>query len=236
MSASVFCGNHKLSDFSINCKHFHVPHIHHHTGEVEMEGSSLSPPLTAFFILFFRFSACMSSSSAAHTNTDYIKTSCLATTYPHLCYDSLSIYANKIQTSPKRLATTALSVASSSARSTLVSMKQLSKTHGLKPREASAMIDCVEEVADSVDELHKSIEEMGHAGGPDFEFRMSNIQTWVSAALTDEETCTDGFAGRAMNGNLKKTVQRHINKLARLTSNALALVNKYASTHTPASP
>lgn len=201
-----------------------------------MAGASFSPSLKAFFILFQLSASCVMmiscSSSATPTSAEYIKTSCLATTYPQLCYDSLSIYATKIQTSPRRLATAALSVAISSARSTLVSMKQLAKTKGLRPREAAAMNDCVEVVADSVDELRRSIKEMGHAAGPQFEFHMSNIQTWVSAALTDEDTCMDGFAGRAMNRDLKTIVQRQINKLVHLTSNGLALVNKYASTHT----
>ena len=195
-----------------------------------MERSSLSPALTvtaAFFILF--------QLSAAQTNTDYIKTSCLATQYPRLCYESLSVYANQIQTSPRRLAATALAVAISSAKSTRKSMEVLAKTHGLKPREAAAMTDCVDVAKDSVCELNKSMGEMGHAGGPDFQFHMSNIQTWVSAALTDEDTCLDGFEGKAMNGNLKITVRRHINKVAHFISNGLALVNKFASAHTPPS-
>ncbi|MGV7354919.1 pectinesterase inhibitor domain-containing protein, partial [Mycobacterium kansasii] len=44
------------------------------------------------------------------TNTDFIKTSCKVATFPDLCYHSLSTYASDIQTSPKLLADTALSV------------------------------------------------------------------------------------------------------------------------------
>ncbi len=60
---------------------------------------------------------------------------------------------------------------------------------------------------------------------------MNDIQTWVSAALTDEDTCTDGFAENAMNGNVKTTVRARVVNMAHMTSNALALINSYASFH-----
>ncbi|KAA8522273.1 hypothetical protein F0562_012946 [Nyssa sinensis] len=145
---------------------------------------------------------------------------------------SLSIYANKIQTSPRLLASTALNVTLSATRSSSVIMKKLSKSQGLSPREAAAMLDCVEEIGNSVDELKRSIEEMNYSGGPNFELQMSDIQTWVSAALTDDDTCMDGFAGNAMNGKIKSTVRSYIVKVAHLTSNALALINNYAGKQT----
>jgi hypothetical protein len=40
----------------------------------------------------------------------------------------------------------------------------------------------------------------------------------------------DGFAEGAVNKKVKTTVKRHLGRIARLTSNALALVNRYAST------
>lgn len=101
----------------------------------------------------------------------------------------------------------------------------------MKPREVAAMRDCVEMLSDSVDELQKSISEMGNFKSSDFKMMISDVQTWVSAALTDESTCTDGFAGNELNGNLKTVVRGRIVNIAQLTSNALALINRYASVH-----
>lgn len=92
------------------------------------------------------------------------------------------------------------------------------------------MADCIEVMGDSVDELQQSIGELGHIRSSNFSLTMSDIQTWVSAALTDEDTCMDGFAGKAMNGYAKTMVRKRIVKIAHLTSNALALINNYAST------
>ena len=93
------------------------------------------------------------------------------------------------------------------------------------------MRDCVEELGDTLEELRKSIGEMGQLSGSNYEVYMSDIQTWVSAALTDENTCSDGFEGDDMNGKVKVLVRGRILVIAHLTSNALALINHFASIH-----
>ncbi|KAJ9147764.1 hypothetical protein P3X46_029887 [Hevea brasiliensis] len=198
-------------------------------------GSLLVCVLIATLIL--EFSAHINSSSAtrpvpSNTNTQYIRTSCSNTTYPRLCYHSLSIYAREIKTNPKLLVNTALSITLKATKSTSRLMKRMSRIHGLKPREAAAVVDCVEVVGDSVYELQRSIAEMAHVRGSNFYQVMADVQTWVSAVLTDDDTCMDGFAGDPMNGNVKTLARRHIVKISHLTSNALALINSYASSHT----
>ncbi|CAN6970382.1 hypothetical protein IGI04_033551 [Brassica rapa subsp. trilocularis] len=165
------------------------------------------------------------------TNTEFVKSSCTVTTYPRLCVASLSTHASLIQTSPKLMAHAALNITLASAKATSVMMVRLSSSSQLKPREVSAMRDCVEELGDTLDELRKSIGEMGQLSGSSYEVYMSDIQTWVSAALTDENTCTDGFEGDDMNGKVKIFVRERILVIAHLTSNALALINHFASIH-----
>ncbi|XP_021286309.1 21 kDa protein-like [Herrania umbratica] len=76
------------------------------------------------------------------------------------------------------------------------------------------------------DELHQSMAAMKDLQGPDFEMKMSNVQTWVSAALINEDTCMDGMEGKAMNGKIKDTIRSNIGRVAQLTSNALAFINE----------
>ncbi|VVA10949.1 Hypothetical predicted protein [Prunus dulcis] len=182
-----------------------------------MESSSSSTHFAPSFLTALSISFCIISSTSAardlapKTNTEFIKTSCSATTYPKLCLTSLSSHASTIQTSPKLMAGAALNVTLSSAKSTSAMMLKLSQSHGLKPKEVGAMRDCLEELSDSL--------------------MISDVQTWVSAALTDENTCSEGFGGNGMNGNLKTAVRGRIVNIAQLTSNALALINRYASVH-----
>ncbi|KAK3447330.1 21 kDa protein [Eucalyptus grandis] len=191
----------------------------------------------ATILLFsLAIASCTSPSSALgdlpnENSTDFIRTSCSKTTYPKLCFSSLSSHAAAIQMSPKLLACTALDVTLKNARSVSVLMVNLSRSQGLKPREAAAMQDCMELLGDAVDELRRSIAEMKDLKERDFKLMISDVQTWASAALTDEDTCSDGFAGKEMDGKVKTVVRAWIVTLSHLTSNALALINAYASLH-----
>ncbi|KAL2920482.1 Pectinesterase inhibitor 7 [Bienertia sinuspersici] len=165
--------------------------------------------------------------------TEFLKASCKTTLYPELCYNSLSNHARAFQTSPQMLANAALSVTLSTTRSTTAMISRMSKGANIRPREAGALRDCLEELNDAVSELQRSIKEMSHmkGGAKKLGLKMSNIQTWVSAALTDEDACMDGFGGKrnAIDEKLKKVVREKIVKICHLTSNSLALINCYAS-------
>lgn len=170
---------------------------------------------------------------------DFIKSSCRATRYPVLCVQCLLGYASVIHQSERQLAMVALSVSISRTRSSTSFVKKISKARGIKAREYRAVQDCIENISDSVDRLSQSVRElgrMGRAAGEDFMWHMSNVQTWVSAALTDDNTCLDGFDGSAaMNGSVKAAIKDRIVNVAQVTSNALALVNRFAARH-PTAP
>ncbi|KAL4574885.1 hypothetical protein LXL04_021725 [Taraxacum kok-saghyz] len=192
-----------------------------------MEGScfiySLLPNILLITLLF---TSSISLISLQETNLEFIRTSCNLTSYPTLCFNSLSTQACAIQTSPKLLAQMAISVTLNKTRSTSSAMVKLSKVHGMTPIEVSAMKDCIELLSDSVYELQKSLGEMSTPGSKDIRFVISDIQTWVSSALTNEDTCTEGFVD---DPKMKKVVRGKIVNAAHLTSNALALINNYAS-------
>ncbi|KAL9369193.1 hypothetical protein Peur_040392 [Populus x canadensis] len=151
----------------------------------------------------------VSTAGSASSPRDFINASCKATHYPELCVECLSSYASGIQRNNRLV-------------------------WGLKPREYQAVKDCIENMGDSADRLSQSVREIGHMGravGQDFVWHMSNVQTWVSAALTDENTCLDGFSSHLMDGNVKAAMKLRITNVAQVTSNALALVNHFASRH-----
>lgn len=92
-------------------------------------------------------------------------------------------------------------------------------------REKGALSDCIEQMGDSMEELSKSLSELKHLRrGNAFKWQMSNLETWVSAALTNEDTCLDGF--KEIDGKIRSDVKRKITNVARVTSNALYLINR----------
>ncbi|XP_068319015.1 21 kDa protein-like [Pyrus communis] len=194
----------------------------------------------SFLVLFFNVcsigTAYFAGAAVARhsSSTDFIKASCRTTQYPVLCVQSLAAYASAIRQSERQLAQTALTVSLARVRSAASFVAKLTRVRGIKPREYRAVKDCIENMGDSVDRLGQSVRELGHMGrafGQDFMWHMSNVETWVSAALTDEGTCLDGFSGRFMDGNIKNAIRRRVNNVAHVTSNALALVNRFAAKH-----
>ncbi|KAL8210829.1 hypothetical protein R6Q57_005266 [Mikania cordata] len=183
--------------------------------------------LTIIFLTFTTEASSLQSATGPDTDTnktyaDFIKASCQTTKYAELCFKTLSPYAETIQINPMELANSAISVSLKSAKSTSKVVRELSKGRDVSMRDGQAVADCLENMSDSVDEMKKSMVEMKRLDGPGFNEKMENVKTWVSAALTDEDTCMDGFEEN--DGKMKETIRGFIVNVAELTSNALALI------------
>ncbi|GKA26187.1 pectinesterase inhibitor 10-like protein [Tanacetum coccineum] len=69
---------------------------------------------------------------------------------------------------------------------------------------------------------------MNRPGSKDFGLVMSDMQTWVSAALKDEDTCSEGFTNDL---KMKNVVRGKVGNVVYLTTKALGLISSYASVH-----
>ncbi|XP_073286553.1 21 kDa protein-like [Primulina huaijiensis] len=185
-----------------------------------------------FFYLHLRPSSAEAGipSSSTVNATDYIRTSCHTTQYPDLCYTSLISYADSVQQNPARLARVAIGVSLSTANRLAIYVRNLTSRgdYGPDPRAAAALHDCFSVFGDAVDQMRGSLNQMRRlkAAGEELAFEMSNVQTWMSAALTNEETCTDGFED-VSDGPMKMDVCDRVVKVKEVTSNALCLVNSF---------
>ena len=216
-----------------------LPNIHNRNSKYrKMEAHNFTTPCSyschflSFLLTILLFittpQICLATTATSSTQTyqTYIKTTCTSTLYPQLCYKSLSPYASQIQTNAQTLCTTALNIALKSAQNTSSMVSKVSKLAGLSSIEVAVIKDCIDNVKGSISELQDSLNEMGQLSGPDVAFRVANVKTWVSAALTDETTCTDGLSAKNVNNAMvKNTISEYILSLAQLTSNALALIN-----------
>ncbi|XP_003580990.1 21 kDa protein [Brachypodium distachyon] len=172
---------------------------------------------------------------------DFVRRSCRSlagTGYPRDCERSLMPRAPAVGRSPRRLAQAALAVAADRARACSAYIGVSPKGKGSKG--GGAMGDCAETVRDAAGLLRQSAAEvgagrMGRASSPRFAWRLSNAQTWASAALTDADTCLDSLAASGAGGAPRDDVRRRVVAVAQATSNALALVNRLqpAAPHPP---
>ncbi|TMW89642.1 hypothetical protein EJD97_016851 [Solanum chilense] len=198
--------------------------------------------LTLHFLLIFLSFHCIfaiiteSVTSQTQNATNFIVTSCKTTLYPTICVQSLSTYANTIQLNEQKLAHAALSVSLSKAKIASTFISKITRMKGLKPRELQASKDCSFNMNDCVYQLTRSIPELGQSGKlasrrDEFAWHVSNVQTWISAALTDQNTCLDMINNPSMDGKIKDSIRVRVFIASQVTSNALALVYKFAEKH-----
>ncbi|KAF9668239.1 hypothetical protein SADUNF_Sadunf15G0108400 [Salix dunnii] len=167
--------------------------------------------------------------NSTETYTNYLKKACNSTLYPQICFESLSSYTSTIKTNGLKLCTKALTVTLKAASNTSRLVTSLSKEGNLSKIEAGIIKDCIDEMGDSIDMLKQSLKALGSVNGSDIEFQISNIRTWMSAAITDETTCTDGIDERKISDEVVRKIRKTIVNISMLTSNALALINKLHS-------
>ncbi|KAG0488109.1 hypothetical protein HPP92_006920 [Vanilla planifolia] len=196
----------------------------------------MSKTATTLLHLFLLFAAANSSHNLPgghHRHT--LDEACRATLHPSLCVQSLSplTHPRSARRSPRWWAHAALSLAASEVRRAGTGLPQLHRL--VRGRHAAAALaDCSECLSDAEDMLRGSLTELSRLEPSTFERQMEDVKTWVSAALTDEETCVDGFVEEGGDDvdegkGLAAEIRRRVTNTTYYTSNALALVNCFAS-------
>ncbi|KAK4790853.1 hypothetical protein SAY86_031266 [Trapa natans] len=170
---------------------------------------------------------------AAENEDINVREACSVTRFQDICVRSLSSFSHFAGRNPVRWARAGLSVALREAKGVAVYLQEVKRggqIHGRRQR--IALLDCTECLQDTVDNLHRCLRILrvltreGQSGS-----EVDDLITWMSTALTDEDTCLDGFEGEKAKqvGHIR---QRVLN-VTYLTSNALALSNKLATTTIP---
>ncbi|URE44121.1 PMEI [Musa troglodytarum] len=188
--------------------------------------------MSSFFFLL-AFVTCTSvpttPTSPDENATEFIRARCGGTRYPDLCYTSLSGYAAAVHHSPLKLARVATNVTLARLRALCSHVSALRRARGAG-HVAAALRDCADELGDAAYQVGRTATELRGLESveePEVAWRVSSAQTWMSAALTYEGTCSDGFQNVDSGGtsSVEADVCRRVGKVKQYTSNALALVN-----------
>lgn len=183
--------------------------------------------------LLILLAICLTTSSrfSAAKDDKYVQQACGVTRYRSLCVRSLSPFSGSAKTSPSLWARAGVSVTITEAKSVvqyLIKIKRQVRNRWRGTRNNAALGDCIECFQNAIDELHKSLGILRNLNRRTFGTQMGDLNTWLSAALTDADTCLDGFEGQK--GRQVRLIRRRVSKASCVTSNALALANKLAST------
>ncbi|XVE97812.1 hypothetical protein REPUB_Repub03eG0051200 [Reevesia pubescens] len=171
--------------------------------------------------------------NAAHS---IIKTSCRSTLYPELCLSALSAAPDaesKIK-SPKDVIERSLNLTVTAVQNNYLSIKKLISTRkkSLTKREVTALNDCLELVDETLDELFKSEQDLSDY--PSFNKSISqhadDLKSLLSAAMTNQETCVDGFSHDRADKKVRQTLMDGQMHVFHMCSNALAMIKNLTDT------
>ncbi|GLJ08354.1 hypothetical protein SUGI_0087120 [Cryptomeria japonica] len=147
-----------------------------------------------------------------------IDSSCKKTPYPEVCVSALQSYEGANSKNLAHITVKAsLNRAQKAYSSTLKAASEFP--------ELMAFEDCIGLFVDVVDHVNRSMAEVPGLDVNPSKAQIANAKTWISAALTDMETCLDGF--RETTGTVMAKVEDHCQSLTRSLSNALYVFQLY---------
>ncbi|KAL1538046.1 Pectinesterase/pectinesterase inhibitor U1 [Salvia divinorum] len=165
--------------------------------------------------------------SASHT---LARSSCSSTLYPELCYSAIaaSLNSGKKVESGKDVIFLSLNVTIAAVKRNYAAIGKLiaDDKGNFTKRERSALSDCLETLDETLDELETTVEELNeYPFKKSIEAHADDLKTLLSAAITNQETCLDGFSYSESEKHVRDVfIGGQVVRVEKLCSNSLAMV------------
>ncbi|KAB2611029.1 pectinesterase-like [Pyrus ussuriensis x Pyrus communis] len=164
-----------------------------------------------------------------------VKSSCSSTLYPELCFSTLALHpeASKKVSSQKDVIELLLNITTTAVQHNFYTVEKLLKSgkNKLTKREKGALHDCLENIDETLDELHDAVEDLHeYPNEKTLTQHADDLKTLISSAITNQETCLDGFSHDDADKKVRKFLlagQVHVEKLC---SNALTMIKNMTDT------
>ncbi|KAI9097911.1 hypothetical protein K1719_025682 [Acacia pycnantha] len=161
--------------------------------------------------------------------TEAISRTCSKTQYPNLCVNSLLEFPGSTRATEQELVHISFNMTLQHLSKALYSSNGISYVQ-MDPLELSAYEDCLELLEDSIDALARSLTSV--APSPDDGSIRAvespdDVMTWLSAALTSQDTCAEGLA--EARGSVRDQMANNLKDLSELVSNSLAIFSSSGS-------
>lgn len=147
--------------------------------------------------------------------TQAISRTCSRTRFPALCLSSLHEFPGALTASDADLVHISVNATLQRFGKAFYMASDISSL-AMDKLTRSAYESCLELLEDSVYLLSRSLTSVKSSAGNN-----NDVQTWLSAALTNQDTCTEGFAD--VSGNVKDQMAMKLKDLSQLVSNCLAI-------------
>ncbi|KAF8081615.1 hypothetical protein N665_0874s0009 [Sinapis alba] len=138
-------------------------------------------------------------------SSNSLKTVCAVTRYPETCFNALS--SSLKESDPESILELSLRIASEKLSTLSMSFRSIDDMPG-----EAAVKDCVRLYADAASQLNETLTEIvterkkKKGGNWMTEKVVGDVKTWISAAMSDGETCSDGIEemGTVVGNEIKK--------------------------------
>ncbi|CAL1368267.1 unnamed protein product [Linum trigynum] len=168
---------------------------------------------------------------AAATTLDSIRAVCNVTQHPDSCLAAISAAVGgnpKPVTDPEEILKVSIQV-SLKRFADLASLFRNSS--GGEWGSKVAVDDCVDQLGEGVSNLNQSLAAMEVEASTEGKMltpaKIDDLKTWISAAMTDEETCGDGL--EEMGAKVPEGVKAEMEECKQLLSNSLAILANMTS-------
>ncbi|RLN34067.1 pectinesterase-like [Panicum miliaceum] len=166
--------------------------------------------------------------AAAAEHAAAVDRHCAGTLHRDVCASTLATIPNLAQKPVRDVISDVVARAAAAVRASSSNCSSyLRRPQGLRVRDRLALSDCLELFERTLGQLGTAADELS-AGNRTAEESIAGVQTVLSAALTNQYTCLDGFAGPSASedGRVRPYIQRRIYHAAHLVSNSLAMLRR----------
>ncbi|CAL9130794.1 unnamed protein product [Musa acuminata var. zebrina] len=156
---------------------------------------------------------------------------CDGTLYPDLCASTLSTIPDLHS---KSLPEVICATINASEAAVIKSAKNCTKylhhhNYTLDTRQRYALTDCLDLFSQTLDELLDATSDLTANPGS----HVDHVQTLLSAAITNQYTCLDGFAYVGKDGGYRSVIEQPLYHVSHLVSNSLAMMKKIQRQKSP---
>ncbi|KAG7537757.1 Pectin lyase fold/virulence factor [Arabidopsis suecica] len=152
--------------------------------------------------------------------TQAISRTCSKSLYPNLCIDTLLDFPGSLTADENELIHISFNATLQRFSKALYTSSTITYTQ-MPPRVRSAYDSCLELLDDSVDALTRALSSVVVVSGDESH---SDVMTWLSSAMTNHDTCTDGFDETdGQGGEVKDQVIGAVKDLSEMVSNCLVI-------------
>ncbi|CAH8342880.1 unnamed protein product [Eruca vesicaria subsp. sativa] len=161
-----------------------------------------------------------------------LTSACSSTRYPELCFSSVATSSGVKLSSQKDVIEASLNLTKIAVEHNYFTVKKLIKNRkGLTPREKTALHDCLETIDVTLDELHEAVEDLHlYPNKKSLREHAGDLKTLISSAITNQETCLDGFSHDRADKNVRKALLKGQMHVEHMCSNALAMIKNMTDT------